>query len=60
MPKNLSAPPPSPQVYVSLKRLQEDPLRQTLDKVMPLDGAVRRAARAVRAVPAVCAVRTAW
>ncbi|GAB4814294.1 hypothetical protein N2152v2_001340 [Parachlorella kessleri] len=40
---NLQAPPKT-KVYVSLKRLQEDPLRQTLDKVMPLDSAEAKSA----------------
>lgn len=31
-------PPPNSKVVVSLKRLQEDPLKETLDKVMPLEG----------------------
>lgn len=30
-------PPPRPKVVVSLKRMQEDPLKETLDKVLPLD-----------------------
>jgi len=30
-------PPPRPKVVVSLKRMQEDPLKETFDKVLPLD-----------------------
>lgn len=30
--------PPRARVVVSLKRLQEDPLKETLDKVLPLEG----------------------
>jgi len=33
-------PPPRPKVVVSLKRMQEDPLKETLDKVLPLEGGI--------------------
>lgn len=43
-------PPPNAKVVVSTKRLEEDPLKETLDKVLPLEGGAGFAT--VGAVPA--------